>query len=643
MQLVAQKRPYGVHQVILALAALLAVTLALALGSSSVLAHAGAPSGAGVQPVFTDDNPTCGTLTDDPNVIELKVEPVAHDDFSDGTLTVHIDPYNTVDGPAFDWTSNIPLGTIFVKGGPDGNLYTYSPQLTADTLLHAPENHNNDDQWYGLSHISFCYSPDAFITIEESGTNFIYDPHELTATVETIGGDIATSGADTPLCVTFTLTNSNGATADFTGPDDGNDCDGDGDNLNDCTIAGGVGIDTGDCSVHIVSPTPGDTEIEACADVPIDTDGDGATDLTLTRCTDGSASNPPAEKEWIAGSVTLDKTFEEGPFTSPGEACFTLSRILAPPPPVSSDPATQCGTGVALSFTWDDLVAGLHCIEETTVPTGYVKMVDICFTVDENNLDFSFDRNNPLGLGDLRILKLLGPGGTTWTGPNVTFHVCPHDPAGDPTELSPAVCVGAPAPQFDVTFPSGQSTPVVVDSLDEGYYTVCEDVPAGFTVDDQCQVAQVVAGQEGTASDLLTFTNTPPLFEGCTPGFWRNHTSLWDQFSDPVVQGMPAGLQFVTTTGFNAYFGLTPAQSGFSNSLTMLDGVKKGGGGGSKLARHGVAALLNEAAGLNYQLPPGINNFTELRTAIRNAYLTSTFEPLAEQLKDANEAGCPLN
>jgi uncharacterized repeat protein (TIGR01451 family) len=126
--------------------------------------------------------------------------------------------------------------------------------------------------------------------------------------------------------------------------------------------------------------------------------------------------------------------------------------------------------------------------------------------------------------------------------------------------------------------------------------------------------------------------------EGCTPGFWKNHTSLWDEPTDPIA----AAAGFTTTTSFNSFFGLTSAQSGFADSLTMLDAVNLGGGDGAKLARHGVSSLLNIAAGLNYPLPPGINNATDLYNAIRNAYLTSTFEPLATELADANNLNCPF-
>ena len=130
--------------------------------------------------------------------------------------------------------------------------------------------------------------------------------------------------------------------------------------------------------------------------------------------------------------------------------------------------------------------------------------------------------------------------------------------------------------------------------------------------------------------------------EGCTPGFWKGHTSVWNSFSDPLVDNMPAGYEFITTTSFNDYFNLTPAQSGFSDSFTMLDAVNAGGGGGSKLARHGVSALLNIAADIAFPF----TDFIGLYDDIRNAYLTGVFEPLATQLAAANSLdhqSCPTS
>jgi hypothetical protein len=103
-----------------------------------------------VDPVTVPGNATCpvGTTT-------FKVEPVADGTFSDGTLTVTIDVRSTPEGQVFDWTSNICVDQVIVKGGNASNVYSYDPESTGDTGLHAPANRSGS--FAGLSHISFCY------------------------------------------------------------------------------------------------------------------------------------------------------------------------------------------------------------------------------------------------------------------------------------------------------------------------------------------------------------------------------------------------------------------------------------------------------------------------------------------------------
>ena len=104
-----------------------------------------------VDPVPKDGNPTCGDFNS--SWTQLKVEPVANGTFTDGTLSVTISNF---DGHTLDWSSNIGVSSVFVKGGPNGNLYTYDPPVTSDTGLHPQVNPNNG-QYYGFSHVSFCY------------------------------------------------------------------------------------------------------------------------------------------------------------------------------------------------------------------------------------------------------------------------------------------------------------------------------------------------------------------------------------------------------------------------------------------------------------------------------------------------------
>jgi len=168
-----------------------------------------------------------------------------------------------------------------------------------------------------------------------------------------------------------------------------------------------------------------------------------------------------------------------------------------------------------------------------------------------------------------------------------------------------------------------------------GTYTVEETVPpAGYVISVGIQTAMLTPSMP---MGLLTaaFINTPEAPTSCSPGFWKNHWLFWDEASDPVASA--AG--FTTSTSFNAFFNLTAAESGFADSLTMLGALNLMGGDGAKLARHGVAGLLNIAAGLNYSYS---TNAAQLRNEIRNAYLTNTFEPLATDLDLANNDFCPL-
>jgi hypothetical protein len=145
------------------MATVVAATTALALaGAAPALAvteDPGAPSGNGVQPEWAEDNPDCEDLLDaDDFLFEHKTGvptdetiQLSHDGLS-GSLEID------VDGAVFDFTftGDFVAAAVIVKGGPNANLYDYRPDgEDADTGLHAPVNPNNDE-FYGLSHISFC-------------------------------------------------------------------------------------------------------------------------------------------------------------------------------------------------------------------------------------------------------------------------------------------------------------------------------------------------------------------------------------------------------------------------------------------------------------------------------------------------------
>jgi LPXTG-motif cell wall-anchored protein len=142
----------------------------IAMAAATVPAWAGpsAPAQVPGEPIFFPGNPTCSTLV--PGTTELKVEPVTNGPHSDGTLSVTITVVNNeATGPTFNWTSNIGVDAVFVKGGPGGNLYLYAPEATSGNGLHAPTNPANG-KFFGLSHVSFCYDADMPTTTSSTTT-----------------------------------------------------------------------------------------------------------------------------------------------------------------------------------------------------------------------------------------------------------------------------------------------------------------------------------------------------------------------------------------------------------------------------------------------------------------------------------------
>lgn len=98
--------------------------------------------------------PECVTATD-------KIDPVTEGDHElsgGGTFTI-LDKEDLGAGEIFDWTSNVPIFWISVKGGPqdiDEQFYDYQPDGSfGDNDLHAPFNPNSG-KWYGLSHLTLC-------------------------------------------------------------------------------------------------------------------------------------------------------------------------------------------------------------------------------------------------------------------------------------------------------------------------------------------------------------------------------------------------------------------------------------------------------------------------------------------------------
>jgi hypothetical protein len=147
-----------------ALAVALAVMLALLCGvltfskkaSAQVSDPGGAPSSTqNIDPTIVSGNTSCTALG---YAYGYKIDnaPFYRTNVGDGAIRVTTTGSG---GQYFDWTSNIGVDAVIVKGGPNSDAFVYDPgkgEVTLDTGLHAPTNPNGSGP-FGISHIEFCY------------------------------------------------------------------------------------------------------------------------------------------------------------------------------------------------------------------------------------------------------------------------------------------------------------------------------------------------------------------------------------------------------------------------------------------------------------------------------------------------------
>lgn len=132
--------------------------------------------------------------------------------------------------------------------------------------------------------------------------------------------------------------------------------------------------------------------------------------------------------------------------------------------------------------------------------------------------------------------------------------------------------------------------------------------------------------------NVLTETDTctvdivrPP--EGCTPGFWKNHTELWVGV-DP-------------NAGFNDTFGVSSNESGLDDEVTLMQALEVSGSLLNALNRHATAALVNahyEDQTLYFAYTPAeVISMYQSAVAPPGDYSTAK-----DLFQAANEQKCPL-
>jgi hypothetical protein len=107
--------------------------------------------------------------------------------------------------------------------------------------------------------------------------------------------------------------------------------------------------------------------------------------------------------------------------------------------------------------------------------------------------------------------------------------------------------------------------------------------------------------------------------QGCTPGYWKNHTDSW--------------VGYTPGTYFDDVFGVGP-------HVTLLDALNTGGGwkNDGKPLRHGTAALLNAAHG-----GVGYAKSESQVIAMVQAWFNDGRKGPIKRLVRLNERYCPLD
>lgn len=127
-------------------------------------------------------------------------------------------------------------------------------------------------------------------------------------------------------------------------------------------------------------------------------------------------------------------------------------------------------------------------------------------------------------------------------------------------------------------------------------------------------------GRSGSPTPAHIQYSDKPGAQGCTPGYWKNHTGVWVSYG-------PSQL-------YDDVFGVS-----YSPTLTLGGALEQGGGGFAALGRHSTAALLGAAhPDVNYGLTT-----SEIIAAVRQAFASGTPEPLKDRLDGLNNAGCSID
>jgi hypothetical protein len=273
--------------------------------------------------------------------------------------------------------------------------------------------------------------------------------------------------------------------------------------------------------------------------------------------------------------------------------------------------------GGASSGTWSTSGTGSFDSSASTLNAVYTPSAA---DVTAGTVTLTLTTNDPEGacpaVQDGMIVTINPP---ATANANVDQTIC----AGSTVTLAGSVGGGASSGTWS-TSGTGSFDPSAI-TLNAVYTPSAADVTAGTVT-----LTLTTNDPEGACpavSDAMVVIIESCAQQGCTLGYWKNHTDRW------------CGA-YRTCDRFGDVFANTP--SNLAN-LTLLQALNLGGGGIYNLARQGVAALLN-ACSSDVDYAGYSDNPQSVINAVSDAYKAGGNAPglLAFQLDKFNNAGCPL-
>jgi hypothetical protein len=144
---------------------------------------------------------------------------------------------------------------------------------------------------------------------------------------------------------------------------------------------------------------------------------------------------------------------------------------------------------------------------------------------------------------------------------------------------------------------------------------------------DNCPLVKNEDQRDSDGDGIGDACEPPPTGrEGCTPGYWKNHTEDWPATGYTVGQTLESVFDVPNSLGID--------------NVTLLTALSSGGGGVTALMRHAVSAILS-AAHPEVDYPQTVSSIISAVNAALASGNAATIESLKNQLDSWNNLHAP--